>query len=170
MFSPPKTCQRCGNTYHPRDFSGGDDLLFPDGCGKCEPILARERADLAYRRAYPSWPEDKDVGKPSDEDYQVLARAYQWLLGTRSQEAAKRAKPITGEWLSTFCCVDGRDYHYKFVVFRQRADGSWDCWLSTGNLDSSAQPCMHLGNKWYTRGDVVDLLDGMKINTVKERA
>jgi len=73
-------------------------------------------------------------------------------------QQSSRDVGITGEWLQTFCRVDGQYYVYKHVMFRMRSDGTWDCWIV-----GTCGPNLHLNNQFLTRGDVYDLLNGMKV-------
>ena len=90
---------------------------------------------------------DMEVTLP---DVVEVAKAYLQQSG--------RDVAITPEWLGTFCCIVGDMFHYKWVVFRQRSDKTWDCWISARAFAST-----HIGNGFRTRGDVYDLLNGMKI-------
>jgi len=83
-------------------------------------------------------------------DVVEVAKAYLQQSG--------RDVAITGEWLATFCRLSAYSYTYKNVTLRQLPDESWDCWL-VGNFCGA----IHLGNGFKTRGDVYDLLNGMKI-------
>lgn len=89
---------------------------------------------------------DMEVTLP---DVVEVAKAY--------LQQSERDVPITGEWLQTFCRVDGPYRTYKHVMFRMRSDGTWDCWVVTERTS------VHLGNQFVTRGDAYDLLNGMKI-------
>jgi len=90
---------------------------------------------------------DMEVTLP---DVVEVAKAYLQQSG--------RDVAITGEWLATFCRVDSPFYVYKHATLRRRQDDTWDCWI--GMNSGSA---IHLGNGFTTRGDVYDLLNGMKI-------
>lgn len=73
-------------------------------------------------------------------------------------QQAGRDVAITFDWLATFCRIDSDVCRYKHASFWQRGDGTWDCWIGTSAIGS-----IHLGNGFKTRGDVYDLLNGMKI-------
>lgn len=90
---------------------------------------------------------DMEVTLP---DVVEVAKAYLQQSG--------RDVAITGEWLVTFCRVNVGSYAYKHVTLRQRSDETWDCWVCPAHGDA-----VHLGNGFKTRGDVYDLLNGMKI-------
>lgn len=82
-------------------------------------------------------------------DVVEVAKAY---LQQSSRDVA-----ITGEWLATFCHVNVSSYVYKNVLFVAQNDATWECWAS------GPRGSVHLGSGFVTRGDVYDLLNGMKI-------
>lgn len=95
-------------------------------------------------------------------DAETVARAYLADLAAREAEERERALPIYEAWLKEqHYRRDGNgEWSNRHIVLRQLQDGSYGVFI-TGGVNTA----IYIGNHLTNRGELLDLMVGLKIPT-----
>lgn len=92
----------------------------------------------------------------------ALSRYVLADLAARKAEARERALPIDEEWLEDqrYRRDGGGDWSNRHIVLKKLRDCSWGVFIAGG-----VNTTIYIGNHFTTRGDLLNLMIGLKIPT-----